>query len=98
MKQTLLDKIEQIGDEVTSSSCNNGDSKLITGLLDELTELIKLFSISGVSNLACDYKGKRIVNSNVYGVEIQVYDGSEWRYLFGAKDLVSAKNAIDKLF
>ena len=51
-----------------------------------------------VSNLACDYKGKRIVNSNVFGVDIQVYDGSEWRYLFGAKDLVSAKNAIDKLF
>lgn len=53
MKQKLIDKIEQISDEVASSSCNNGESKLITGMLDELTGLInKNDLLSDVSHRA----------------------------------------------
>jgi len=67
--------------------------------LDKVTdELVKLCTIPCVSNLACEYKGKRIVSSQLFGAEVQVYDGKEWVYLFGAKNLISAKDAIDKLF
>lgn len=53
IKQKLINKIEQISDEVTSSSCNNGESKMITGMLDELTELInKNDLLSDVSHRA----------------------------------------------